>query len=346
MKHRFTISLYGASRYRLLLYGFAALWILYVHMLFTPPEGPLKAPLLWLKMNGGCGVTLFAMLSGMGLYRSLSRNPNVLAFYKRRLLRLLPTSLIVAIVFMGFQPGGSLDYLSSITFVSYWLGADTLWYVPYMMLMYLIYPALYALQRRSPWLLWIPMALSVGFAFAAPVLFPGWAEACKLGIQHTPAFILGCILTPAVEKHRRVPVWILPLLLVAYAWAFSLYPKVGVHREFALCVSYLFLAPLVILLLIPLSKFLSRGRIRHGFYRLLAYMGTFSLEIYLLYSRLLSMLRRLPDFVAGRISDDKLNALCVLLTLMLAPMLRYLCQMLIDHFRNTPVPWRSNAEGL
>ena len=46
---------------------------------------------------GDIGVDCFLFLSGLGLYRSLSKNSNKCSFYRKRFVRLLPAYLIVAL---------------------------------------------------------------------------------------------------------------------------------------------------------------------------------------------------------------------------------------------------------
>ena len=46
---------------------------------------------------GNCFVDVFLVLSGIGLYYSFSRDRSIIQFYKKRLRRLLPTYLIIAV---------------------------------------------------------------------------------------------------------------------------------------------------------------------------------------------------------------------------------------------------------
>ena len=75
---RHEISLGALSRHRALLYGFAAAWILLFHMHFQLPNHPALIPLQWFKASGNAGVEMFLLLSGFGLYGSMSRDGSVL----------------------------------------------------------------------------------------------------------------------------------------------------------------------------------------------------------------------------------------------------------------------------
>ena len=75
---RHEISLSALSRHRPLLYGFAAAWILLFHMQFQLPNHTALIPLKWFKVSGNAGVEMFLLLSGFGLYGSMSREGSVL----------------------------------------------------------------------------------------------------------------------------------------------------------------------------------------------------------------------------------------------------------------------------
>ena len=46
---------------------------------------------------------MFLLLSGIGLFFSFSRDGRVLSFWKKRLLRVLPTAFLIATVYFSFR---------------------------------------------------------------------------------------------------------------------------------------------------------------------------------------------------------------------------------------------------
>lgn len=52
---------------------------------------------------GNIGVDFFLILSGMGIYCSLAKQPTLMMFYHRRVVRLIPTSLMVTIPFAVYK---------------------------------------------------------------------------------------------------------------------------------------------------------------------------------------------------------------------------------------------------
>ena len=73
-------------KYRKFLMGFAALWILMTHewQIVTNETSFFFVTENFIKRIGFCGVDIFLLLSGMGLYYSLEKNP-VSRFYYNRL---------------------------------------------------------------------------------------------------------------------------------------------------------------------------------------------------------------------------------------------------------------------
>lgn len=82
-------SLSSISKYRSPIMGMAIIWVVMFHY-------RLQAPILSVISNYGyAGVDFFMFLSAFGLYYSMSKNDNVMMFYKKRFLRIFPTYFII-----------------------------------------------------------------------------------------------------------------------------------------------------------------------------------------------------------------------------------------------------------
>ena len=106
-------------------------------------------PFYGLRRCGNVGVDIFLFLSGVGLWFAWTKTPSVSHFYRRRLIRILPTWLICSTAFylpdyLGAQRFSKnvVDLLGDITINwDFWLHDElTFWYVPAIMLLYLIAP--------------------------------------------------------------------------------------------------------------------------------------------------------------------------------------------------------------
>ena len=127
MKRNAQFDLYALSESRPVMMGLAALWIVLFHSyrldFFQSPllSGlHLVGILNRLKETGNCGVDIFLFLSGLGLVfswtrlREKSAHP-VREFYRRRISRVLPSVLIVSVLYYGFIGTGSVsDWMGKI----------------------------------------------------------------------------------------------------------------------------------------------------------------------------------------------------------------------------------------
>lgn len=150
---------YYLSKYRLQLMGFAILWVVWFHSsVFFDflPVAILNNFFAFIKDIGYGGVDIFLLVSGMGIYNSLSKN-NIPQFLRNRLKRITPTwllSLIIS-VFLGrfiFQIYFSkLEIIGYATFTGFWLNMSNQgnWYVYAIMLFYLISPFFYYLLKNN-----------------------------------------------------------------------------------------------------------------------------------------------------------------------------------------------------
>lgn len=145
------LQLENLSRYRAQIYGFCALWIMLFHgedmaNVHIDEISPLLNDLFGF---GNIGVDIFLFLSGVGCFFSFNRDNDVDRFYKKRLLRILPSYLIFAIPCLLILDTVLYDYgferfLSDLSFYSFWHDElRVFWYVPFIVFMYLIFPVLY-----------------------------------------------------------------------------------------------------------------------------------------------------------------------------------------------------------
>lgn len=287
----------------------------------------------WIHGHGNTGVEIFSLLSGLGLYHSFSKDERVLPFYRRRIVRVFLPTVIVVAIYYGLQGGSTLGYVARMLVMPYWLGTGLwyVWYPPYILLMYLIYPALYRLQKKSPKLLLIPLVLSICLPWVARICCVSWAANCERGLTRITAFIVGCMIAPHVHRNEKVSAWwMIPL------FAISLVVE-NIHIWPMNRLANLFRALFLIMAITALAPMLTRGTIRRATYRTFALMGGISLEIYLLQRHVWNLLGDLEAYSAGgRILQREI--FCAILTILLAVLLQKFCHYLMEIFRKTPVP--------
>lgn len=329
---RHEISLGALSRHRALLYGFAAAWILLFHMHFQLPNHPALIPLQWFKASGNAGVEMFLLLSGFGLYGSMSRDGSVLSFYRRRFSRVFLPSFIVVAVYYGLIATSSSSYVLKLTILPYWLGMRMFWYPPFILGMYLLYPLIFLLQKRCPKAVAALWILSYALPVVIRAALPGYANHAERVWTRIPAFLLGCVLAPKVEKDEKVSMlWLLPLaaayvgLMLTGRWPLTRYALTG-------------LAGFTILLVTRVAPWFTRGGYRRIVYRCLAFLGGISLEAYLVQLRIDSALGSLPVYAGGENGLVKRDLFALILTILLSVALQKFCDLLRRQFARTKVP--------
>ena len=155
------IELANISRFRGELMGAAMLFIILFHVAL-----PRDDTFFGLRRMGNVGVDMFLFLSGIGLWFSWAKNPDVRHFFVRRYLRIYPAWLIIACLFYipRFQ-GGNLwawvDLVGDITINwDFWLHDElNFWYIPATMMLYLFAPIYMELIKRHPIYRWLPVTM-------------------------------------------------------------------------------------------------------------------------------------------------------------------------------------------
>lgn len=138
------------SKYRGELMGVAILLVLWYHI-FT---GTGSSIIPGLSSIGYFGVDIFLFLSGIGLCYGYGKYKSVVQFYKRRVLRIYPTYLTAIIIGALLTTSFSIvDIIIKSVCVGYFLpvyGMSSFdWYVPTIILFYLIFPILYRLNYNK-----------------------------------------------------------------------------------------------------------------------------------------------------------------------------------------------------
>lgn len=133
------------SAYRKELMGVAAILILFCHA----PGNSVMMPALIGKIlsYGNVGVDMFLLLSGMGLFYSLSNKPvktSLISWYTKRFIRILIPYWLILIPYLIYKVcdrGYCLDdVFLNLTAMSYWLSGDGDWFISLILLLYIITP--------------------------------------------------------------------------------------------------------------------------------------------------------------------------------------------------------------
>ena len=295
-------DLYELSNARAFLMGLATLLVTFYHSqyldLFSSSfltKTRLLPVVTRIHKTGNCGVDLFVLLSGFGLYFAYSRlqekDPTpIRSFYRRRYSRILPTVLTVTVLTYGILGADDVrDWLGKVFLYAAYLPGrrgGNFWYFSYLIGLYLIYPLIHRIIwcRRGGFgaagLILLSMVAAMMIRALSPSYYYGRAD---LMLTRLPAFIFGAWLGKISREHRKVPA-VLPmaaipgsiLLLILTADSPDTFYD---YRFYAYCF-------LVIGITLSHAWVFSRFRKRSFFSRCVARIGSCSMEIYLIYETL------------------------------------------------------------
>lgn len=284
------IELSDISRYRGELMGLAMLFVMLFHVWM-----PKSNPMYGLVRCGNVGVDIFLLLSGVGLWFSWTGNPSPKRFFVRRFQRVYPAWLVMACLFYipnyistpggGYSPDVPNLIANILVGWSFWRIDDlTFWFVPSIMVLYVLAPAYMVLIRRHPAYRWMPvvaMVLAVMVQYYPPVhRAVGHLE---IFFSRIPIFLIGLNLGAWVKERRTVDgasVWLFALAFVM-SLAMCVEFEQSWRGRFPLFLERMVYIPLTVSAVVLLA--LALRHIPHAVCRVLAFVGTISLELYLVH---------------------------------------------------------------
>lgn len=314
-----TKELFGhIGKYRSALMGFSMILVFLFHArsekLDFMPTG------LWgtVCKNGNLGVDIFLFLSAFGLCYSLKKN-TIKRFYFNRFKRIIPTWWVVLLMLhiVGIFVGSkfdAFDYPHSAVDMFYWytgLGyffktCCYEWFIPTLLLFYLLTPVIYRLSRNQVLLLIllsIPLVLLYMESGVLPYL--------SLSVTRIPVFFWGVLFFKNLEENGYDRFLVTCIGLFICVFALSFFWKVP------MVIQAMPLLPIV-MGLISLVLSLKYTRYIEVF---LAFVGTISLEFYLIHGH------RRPQYLLSHVISN--SAMLVLGAFILCLVLSYLLHLVM-----------------
>lgn len=208
------------SRRRNDLFGISIVSIVIFHYCLLSKLGAAK---VFVALVGSVGVPIFLILSGMGLFFSMSKNPSLKDFYKKRLVRVLIPYAIVASVHFLIEAvilgkGDIIGFLRGIFFVDFFTKGDSqFWFIAFILIMYIFFPLLFKLFQSGKYnflKLVILICAAVGLNFALSRVAPQLYDNIEVMLTRIPAFVCGVYIGEKVYNKRavQIPFWIITFL--------------------------------------------------------------------------------------------------------------------------------------
>jgi len=307
MRLKEIFDLQDISRYRQELMGIAIIGVLISHLVSVCDFDSTSILIRILLVSKQLVYTQgFLFLSGFGLYYSMSRNNDTMAFYKRRIARLLVPYIIMSAPFFLFQiiSRGEpwLLLLGRLTTISYWWEGNYsgMWYVAVSMLLYMIFPVYYKFVYKQHKDVDVVLIRAVSFVvFSVLVVsllrrIEFYHATLEFGCAKIPAFFIGSLLAYIVQNRgeitsRQMIKLIVSLLILGCIWVIEIVYDHDLEGR-AIMTKFLFI-PLCCITI----NLMSRIKYVKLINSVLRWLGKYTLEIYVLHLMFLKTPELLPS---------------------------------------------------
>lgn len=280
-------------RYRKVWIGVALIWIILCHLPFD------FGPVIHLTSLGYGGVDICLFASGIGCFYSLSSDPCILNFMKRRLKRLVPTYLIFISVWLFYRfLRGTFTIqmcIGNLLAIQHLTGHqnDFNWYISAIFLLYLLAPYFMMIAKRET-----PLRKVLFLIFLLVCTIPFWhANTYIITITRLPIFYLGMVFAQMCKQNKKItPNNVIGLIIAfligiisilafkkfaaSYLWSYGLfwYPFILITPPFCMAVS-------------SISMRLEKTKWTKPIVSFLSLCGDYSFELYLVHVLLIDCIR-------------------------------------------------------
>lgn len=191
---------------RTILMGISMIMIMIFHM---------NLPIInnnFIKRNLFIGVDMFLFYSGIGIYYSLKKNSNYKTFYKKRMIRILPTVLPVIIVgsFLLYyyrNDFGLKEFYYQISFLNFFTCSGNylgfLWYIPAIILFYVISPFLFKFIDKDK-SSYNEIILLIGCLLLILITLPSNLFTYINSISRLPIYIIGLAYGKKIYEKKEI----------------------------------------------------------------------------------------------------------------------------------------------
>ena len=261
------------------LMGLAACYVLFLH--FAQVFGVFGTDFMqnlesFFFVQCESGVDLFLLLSGFGLYYSLDKSFNLKGFYKKRFIRVFPEYLIALLIAAFLWEDGMVPFLLRLCTLKFWVFKElTFWYIALISVLYLIFPVIYRIIKKSTGSCVVAVLILLLTAFPLNMLGEVYTSRI-IAFDRIPVFMAGALLAKGSKNKDRLYhkdlllVGIIVMLLSA------------ICSEFTDTVHYrLFYLPLAVCLCVTAGYGFSLIKDNNPLKKMLMFLGRNSLAIYL-----------------------------------------------------------------
>ena len=313
------------SKHRSSIYGLAILWVVIFHgtaidkVDYTFGHQHLLGWLQSIISVGNVGVDVFLLLSGVCLYFSFCKKQDAYGFMKKRIARIVPPVLIIYGVYWlvyCIAKGQIAGFIGRVTLLQFWFTGDqTIWFVSLIAILYVVYPYIFWFlysKGNSNARIIVLLAATYLVVVATSVLSPEWYKQVEIALTRIPSFFVGCWLGQFVYYKKKVSniVGVIALVVsVLFVVVLNQGLLHGMERRFFYLIGGLSFAYAFALMFEVLER---NKAIKDTLVRFIAFVGTFSLELYLSHIMLNQVWRLGPWYIEGSFVQYVCIAICAL----------------------------------
>ena len=275
------------SRYKSQLMGLAVMVVVYGHLLYYHSGLQNYDDLNFTEWYTLGSVEMFIFVSGFGIYQSLKKNRDAFSFYGRRIGRLLPSFWPVMLFWCAINMiFGSMrigEAVGNLTAMGWWfqVGRQFNWYVPAILILYLLSPLFYdCIERLGKKSLWVFAALLI-------LNIAGWRSNLLMAVSRFPTYYLGMYMGARYAEgkpptKKQLWVWsVVGVIAMAAVPYFFLYQKQLLWYYGMFWNLFFFSTPACMFGVTKLLDLQKGNALGRGLNRLWGFLGERSFEIYL-----------------------------------------------------------------
>jgi len=271
------------SKYRTELMGVGILGVLMGHLLMYTNH-QLSAIDFFCRIVHTQG---FLFVSGFGLYYSFSSDSNLVNFYKKRFNRLYVPFFFISLLFFTlvvyYNDENYWMLFVYLTTLDFWIEGNDfgMWYIAISILLYLLYPLMHKFVCGNASVLYRGFAIVlfiVVICFAIKLFSPSYWEIISFGVEKTSIFPIGIIAGFYAKSGKQIcNKYIVMYFLVMLSLLILFH---SIDKNYYEQIRTLIGIPVVCIVL----SLLNRENAIYGWvFKPLKWLGSYSLEIYLLH---------------------------------------------------------------
>lgn len=202
------------------IFGFACMWIFFRHIFFFDLKS--YGFFDYFSQLGDCGVDIFLFLSGYGCYYSFKKDENVEKFYIKRVIRILPSVILLLPIFALIVCWRNDNSFFLIINPRYYIMSiySSFWYIGAIIVFYLLFPLFYRWNKKKCSTFFVALLVAFVGIFLVHQIGSSLLDPLVLYFARCPVFILGMLFAKNnnLFNYKKtialITIAILPLLFV------------------------------------------------------------------------------------------------------------------------------------